>query len=173
MAKKAKKAVVKKVKMRILPRKMSSLIKIALADLRKAEQDREKCAISMTDTWFLRDEATCTVTIENQPRIISEHPICVMCLAGVVIGFSLGAIKNEKINSAGPSDFEKNEGQLESLDCLRTGDVWGAASYLGVDIEKGAVSKFYVSIPEYDADDPEPFHKAMDKLRQKLIKGGY
>jgi hypothetical protein len=164
----AKKTAKGKAPLKVLPKKMSALIKIALADLRKAENDA-KMVIKM-ETWLDRREAVCT--IESGNIEVSREEVCVACFAGTVMAFTLGALKKKDWRSLGPNNFNKNAKQLAALDSLRDGDVSGAAESLGLYSDDGypdyEFNRFDRAIPEYDRDDPEPFHKAMTKLQKDL-----
>jgi len=167
----AKKTAKKKAPLKVLPKKMSALIKIGLADLRKAENDA-KMVIKM-ETWLDRREAICT--IESGSIEVSREEVCVACFAGTVMAFTLGALKKKDWRSLGPDHFNKNSRQLSALDSLRDGNVGGAAVSLklysddkDLDDELAEFVRFNRVIPDYDRDDPEPFHKAMTKLQKDL-----
>jgi hypothetical protein len=180
MAKKVKKRVAKKAAMKVLPMKMSALIKIALADIRKAEKLKKEFFVDMGN-WLLRDELVCTVGVTT----ISETPICVACAAGSVMAFTLG--QRSKLRDGHeivPEDLPDNVNQLHAIDELRQGDVLGAAAYLGLIEREGyyddyppdkraIFNKLEMKIPAYVYHKTEPFHKAMAKLQQKLVKAGY
>lgn len=166
---KTKKRVVKKAgkkKPVILPRKMSSLIRIALRDIRKVENSN-KFVIEM-GSWFTPTEITCKT---DNGAVISEYKSCAVCAAGSVMAFSLGASKkfNQELT---PSEFTGNTSQLSAIDSLRVGEVHDASNELGIVIS-GDRSRFDTHVPEYDAMEPELFHKAMTKLQTRLAKAGY
>lgn len=181
MAKKAKaiargkKAVAKKrvtKKPVILPRKLSALIGIALKDIRKAEKLKNKYVLNM-GTWFDKDEVVCRLGDESDGDVISRHKVCVICAAGSVMAFSLGADKRfDDITSLDPHHFDGNSRQLQAIDDLRQGWVDNAASWIDVKL-KGDPRRFDTVIPRYDAGNPEPFHAAMAKMQAKLAKAGY
>lgn len=175
MAKKVKKTKRKSSKkMTILPRKMSSLIGIALKDIRKAEKLPNKFVIDMMTWYDPNKELVCRLGSDEWSPEISRSKVCVMCAAGSVLAFSLGAGGN--IMTSKLSALEaKNENQLGAIDYLRGGDVEEAGNYLGIPSEKikkyFKVNKFK-RIPNYEIENPEPFHKAMLELKTKLAKAG-
>jgi hypothetical protein len=173
---KAKK-IAKKVskKQVILPKKLSSLIGIALRDLRKAEKS-DKYIIAMESTFHLPTTVTCTAN--DGELLISEQDACIICAAGSVMAFSLNTgIGMEKT----PSDFAGNTHQLQAIDSLRMGHARIAMDDLEMpydddlkmpyDYEK--LRKCEMRIPDYNRDNPESFHKAMIKFQAKLKKAGY
>lgn len=171
----------KKVKRNIiLPMKMSSLIKIALADIRKAEKS-EKCIIDM-GYWYDFKEVKCYLEDSEFGGVpVSTTEACVVCASGSVMAFSLGALENKEKRHLIPSSFRDNEQQLTALDYLRQGMTSTAAEYLRLfdwDTEDGVkrsekLRKLDAVIPEYTRENPEPFHKAMEKYRLKLLKAGF
>lgn len=180
--KKVKKVVRKVKKMKILPFKMSALIKIALADIRKAEALKDQYIIDMS-TWYQKESAVCTLPRTGQ--VIKKHDVCIMCAAGSVMQFSLGAANRIPEHHANgidlePADFTGNQIQLNAINSLRTGDIGNAASVLFDGVKWGKVcNKLYhngledgVDIPDYETEDPEPFHKALTKLQHQLAKIG-
>lgn len=167
---KAKKRVVKKREV-ILPRKMSSLIKIALRDIRKAEAT-EKYIMDM-NTFHSPTELVCS--INEGAEVITRHEACVVCAAGAVMAFSL---KADPTKSLDPDNFNKNQNQLAAIDHLRQGLIHGAFEELNPDgwsekVEDKLDTIPQVQIPHYDRDAPEPFHKAMEKLEAVLKKSGF
>jgi len=176
---KAKKRVVKKPRKKpvILPMKMSSLIKIALKDLRKVEAQPRKFVVEMGN-WFLPEEVICET---SSGIIVETHDICSVCAAGSVMAFTLGQKVDLNGDEVCPEHFPKNEKQLHAINELRVGNAIGAARYVGL-WEPGPSTgsyrpgekyqKYDAHIPEYDRDNPEPFHKAMTKFQQKLEKAG-
>lgn len=178
--KKAVKKTAKKVKKPvILPMKMSSLIKIGLADIRKAEKS-EKCLVDMGH-WYDVEEVKCYLGDEAGNDPISTTDTCVVCAGGSVMAFSLGALEDKSKCHLVPASFPDNHRQLEALDYLRQGDSYHAARYLRLvdwdapfgDKQIKKLLKLNTHIPEYSRENPEPFHKAMEKYRLKLIKAGF
>lgn len=164
MVKKVKKRVVKKEV--ILPRKLSALVRIALRDIRKAEKAADKYIIDMS-TYHEPTQIVCQR--EDTNTIISTQNVCVVCAAGSVMAFSLGAKIDQELE---PYKFPGNRQQLEAINNLRLGDVGNAYAYLnGGDVPK-KVWGLQTIMPNYDLKNPEPFHKAMEKLQAKLIKNG-
>lgn len=169
---KAKKRVVRKAKV-ILPMKMSKLIGIALADLKKAEKQSKKYTIDMNDWYNPKAQLECRAP---GGEIVAKHPTCTVCFAGAVMAFSLpksrGANKPYE-----PSDFKGNSQQLEALNELRLGDVREAARNLGLcewyDEKWHKFNQMNMDIPSYSNLNPKPFHAAMLKLKAKLAAAGY
>lgn len=176
--KKVVKATKKVKKPIILPMKMSSLIKIALADIRKAEKS-EKCIIDMGH-WYDIREVKCYIG-DNTVNPISKREACIICAGGSVMAFSLGALEDKTRRNLIPDNFPGNARQLSALDYLRTGNTYGAAERLELldwstpaNVKRvDKLEKLDVSIPEYSRENPEPFHKAMEKYRLKLLKAGF
>lgn len=185
MVKRAKKRVVRKVAKKarrvILPKKLSSLIKICLRDMRKAEALPEKYVISMGEWYSPNETVSCQL---DDGTLIKEHTVCVMCAAGSVMAFSL-ANERQKKETLGPDDFGDNELQLGAIDCLRQGQC--AAAYRAINRDDDPESESYnwnddithqklerldTKIPDYEPTNPEPFHKAMTKLHDKLARAG-
>lgn len=191
MAKKAVKKTVKRAPKKavkktarsqfILPKKMSKLIDIGLRDLRATEK-MNNFIIDM-DTYFHPTKLECR--IDEYDKVIKTEPACVVCFAGSVMAQTLKApITGRDLD---PVDFDGNSRQLEALNGLRCGSTTSAAIELGLldenhgyDYEKmdftpayKKLSKLDMDIPQYDMDNPEPFHKAMIKFRNKLAKAGY
>lgn len=160
----------------ILPRKLSSLIRIALKDIRKAEAS-DKAVVDMSFYFHPNQALDCMI---NGNTVYTKE-VCVMCAAGSVMAFTLKAKMNGDRNLE-PANFPGNHDQLYAIDALRIGDVLDAALTLGLvkldeygDLASESEAKFESfdePIPEYEVQDPEPFHKAMEKLQAKLQKAG-
>ncbi len=185
MAKKAKKKVVKaKTAQPILPRKLSSLIKVALKDIRRAENTPGY--LVRMNTWHDPDEVVCRIGDADGGIELDRKPICSVCAAGSVIAFSL---KGDPTKELDPDDFPRNRDQLNACDDLRSGRVTAAAERLGVisdmafDADEGSADRKRYDklaaidnrtlIPDYNFKNPEPFHAAMKKLEAKLRKAGF
>lgn len=174
MVKKAKKTVRKSAskKMIVLPKKLSSLIGIALKDIRKVEALSNKYVIDMR-VWYDPDrELVCKLGDGEHAKVVSRNKVCVLCAAGSVLAFSLGAGGVEK--TAAINELEKkNSDQLEAIDYLRQGDAGCAAGalYLSEKVQDKA-DDLSVNIPEYEVSNPEPFHSAMKAFQTKLAKAG-
>ncbi len=168
--KSTKKVVKKKI---VLPNKMSALVGIALRDIRKAEKQRNKFVIDMGTYFDPNQELVCQVG----ETVVSSQKVCVLCAAGSVMAFSLG--KANSTTELNPDAFMSNSNQLRAIDSLRQ----GSARYAAINLELpdtydefGSVSEKYSGmdsiIPEYSIQDPEPFHKAMEKFKAQLQKAG-
>jgi len=176
MVKKVKKRAVKKKatrKLSVLPKKLSALVKLALQDIRKAEKLPEKYIFEMDNSYHEPTEVVCSTRGGME---IKRQPACVLCAAGAVMAFSL---KADFTKSLSPSNFGKNELQLDAIDSLRIGHVVNAYTSINgwssldnkPELEE-KLGKLDAAIPDYDRDNPEPFHKAMTKLGQRLRKAG-
>ena len=155
-----------------LPRKMSSLIKIALADMRKAEAKPDYFVVDM-GVYFKPTNIVCCTDSDFgwEEIIINEHPACVVCAAGSVMAFTLG--KKDSKEELVPEDMSGNDDQLMAIDSLRQGSVYEAAHVLELpEGDSDKYRKFDCVIPEYDRKNPKPFHKAMEKLQKKLERAG-
>lgn len=99
------------MKRKALPNKLSALIFVALADLRKAEKS-PRYIVDMT-TWH------------------TPNSHCAVCFAGAVMAFSLGAsFKQDCI----PADFSSATARkLVTLDKVRSGNFYAAFRYLKPD----------------------------------------
>lgn len=180
--KKAKKAV-RKVKRKkvILPMKLSSLIGIALRDIRRAEAMPKKFVVDM-DTWFKPETVQCKT---DDGVLIEEHKVCTMCAAGSVMAFSLGALGRKDADSElFTESFPGNQKQLEAINYLRDGNCLQAARTLWpptynensgayIDDPKAKLALgLDTCIRGYYRHSPEPFHKDMAKFQAKLEKAG-
>lgn len=189
MAKRATKRLVKKTKARrrkkpvILPKVMSKLIGIALADMKKAEAARDKYVIDL-GIWHQPAKIQCELKTRDgdsmfsmEQDVLSERNVCVLCAAGSVMEFSLNAATDKEFE---PHHFPKNQKQLSAINDLRCGDVSSAAYRLGLAevnrdgyrINPGEFDDFDCDIPDYDRKNPKPFHAAMTKLQKRLEKAG-
>jgi hypothetical protein len=130
-------------------KKMSRLIKIALADLAKVERSK-KYVVDMY-VW-------------HRP-IDADGVRCAVCFAGSVMATSL---KAALISYFAPADFISSR-QLYALNYLRHGYVRSAARVLEVDKDNAAPFIRYVT--PY-ADSPTQFKKDMRKLAKDLEKAG-
>lgn len=139
--------------MTILPEKPSALIRLALGDLRKVEQD-ERYEVYMGDWHNPGMDGTCEV-----------------CLAGAVMAMSLGAdIRAYSL----PSDFHEQDQatteRLLALNQFRTGHINAGLTimrYFG----RGRTIPVFVTIPSYHTD-PEAFYATMDEVAGMLEGAG-
>lgn len=128
-----------------LPTKPSELIRLALGDLRKCEDDPDYI-IDMI-SWHEPGRNTCYV-----------------CLAGAVMAKSLGA---DRYHDFEPDSFADVEYLLFALDHFRAGDIRSGLTNLGFP-DDGFSDR--VIIP-YGIDS-EKFHKQMHVLADDLEKVG-
>jgi hypothetical protein len=148
---------------------MSSLIKLALADMRKAEAEPEKFILDM-NTWLKPTTVICSTTAG---LVLKEHKACILCAAGSVMAFSLKAPLS--FGELAPLNMKGNTSQLDAINSLRSGDVTDAAYHLDLCPPRRPYAwfeKFDTDIPDYNRDKPEPFHKAMKRLQTRLAKAG-
>jgi len=97
--------------MKTLPKQPSKLLRLALNDLEKAEQ-HEDYKVSMNAF--------------HEPN----EGKCIVCLAGCVMAFSLGA---DKTHLTYPRYFDGSESQLNALSAFAGGLQWMALDHLGVE----------------------------------------
>ncbi len=131
-------------------KKMSRLIKIALADLAKVERSK-KYVVDM-DAW-------------HGPVDDGDEVRCAVCFAGSVMAKSL---KENLTRSFDPTNFISSR-QLYALNYLRHGYTRSAACELGVDMDKAAPYIRYITPYE---DSPTQFKKDMRKLAKDLEEAG-
>jgi hypothetical protein len=170
-----------------LPTKPSELIRVALADLKRAE--RTPNLIVDMDYWHEPevegdteeaaalagyDPVTCTVKAPVEPE-------CTVCFAGSVMAFSLHA--PARANVAPDSYPEPIERKLNALNEFREGCLYDGFRYLGWSEDKiqramrrlgfeGGISDHQVEVAKY-ADEPEQFKRDMTALAKRLAKAGY
>lgn len=142
-----------------LPNKPSELVRFALRDLREAEKS-PRYVVEMA-TW-------------HQPwyEPTPEAPTrCLICLAGAVMAFSLGANFEDDVT---PGDFGEDNGtKLNAINDLRLGYASCALTAFGLEVENTPASRrFDRDIVPY-ADDREAFHREMETLASDLEKEGY
>lgn len=103
----------------ILPRHPSTLLKIAIADMRAAR--RAGMAFDM-DVWL-------------EPPGWGNATKCTVCMAGAVMAGTLGMAKCVAATGRGigPGEYEDNFDQLEAINLLRTGGVDDALTALGIE----------------------------------------
>ncbi len=146
-----------------LPEKLSDLIDLALADLRKVEKD-DRYAVDMA-TWHEPPGAS----------LDEEATRCHVCFAGAVMAGTLGTMPNVVVL---PSDFTSmgddphTARRLLALDSVRNGFVEDALRELGAYSLPSDVED-HVDVPRYSTHNPEPFHAAMAELAERLRKEGY
>jgi hypothetical protein len=140
-----------------LPTVPSQLIRLALADLRKVEED-PKYTVNM-GSWH-----------EGDPY---HDAICPVCLAGAVMAKTIGVSRDEDVT---PSDLMRfgriskaDRDALVALDFFRTGNVAQGLEELGVHIPSFPDD---ADIPPY-GQDREGFHAAMNQLAANLEAEGH
>ena len=138
--------------------KPSSLIRLALRDLRTCEKD-SGYDIDMGDWHFP----------------VPEHGLCYVCLAGAVIAQTLNIAPTEYCRPNDDFDpsspMTKIDRILQALDALRIGGVLTAFHYLEMDTDTLKMDPERY-IPVYEAD-PESFKLAMEELARELEREGY
>ncbi len=136
-----------------LPNKLSALIRVALADLRKCEED-PKYVIFMED-W----------------HVPQDNGVCAVCLAGAVMAKSLNADVRYRLL---PLDFigPVISNKLRALNDARLGDVGAALCNLRIS-GLYAEEQFKYDRPiTCTEDDFEEFHTQMCILAADLEKDG-
>jgi hypothetical protein len=147
-----------------LPKRPSALIRLAIADLKKAERT-EGYRVDM-NTWHdgatlgetLYDPATC-ITTETE----AASP-CVVCFAGSVMAFSLNAPQTRNTR---PEDYPEDVAiALSALDKFGMGWVFIALVRMGISnrrIDKAVKAVGgggYLEVVDYE-DDPAAFKRKM------------
>lgn len=131
-----------------LPNKPSELIRVAIADLKKAEKSR-LYKIDM-GTW-------------HEP-----NGKCAVCFAGSVMAFSCKA--NPKEEYVGTEWGKLNERKFEALNAFRRGCCNWAFNDMRLSITAG--EKFKREIIPYEKS-PKIFKQQMSQLATDLAKAGY
>lgn len=135
-----------------LPTKPSKLIRIALADLAKAEKSK-KYFVEMEDTF-------------HTPTTLNKKTVCVVCFAGAVMANTLGVSPETEAYTSSFGTY--NETRLRSLDLFRVGDIESGLNNLGY-------TNFLVvnkpHIPDYHKSKTG-FKKAMKNLATTFEKLG-
>lgn len=152
---------------KILPRKMSALIDLALADLELAEKSKD----------YVIDMGEWHRAPSSDPY--DDDNLCSVCLAGSVMAFSLKANKVKTYEPEFiPESMGDNTDQLLAINCLRTGSVQEASEILGLDNEEedGPFSTdfgwFDRDVIDYE-DNRAGFKRDMKKLSADLKKYGF
>lgn len=130
-----------------LPRKMSALITLALADLAKCERS-EKYTVDM-DRW-------------HEPTF---DRTCAVCFAGAVMAKTLDADVTCALN---PGNFAGDMDQLMALNFLREGKVWDAAGQLRLSRTDTVAARDFDRLLDDYSDDPKKFRAEMRKLAREL-----
>lgn len=155
-----------------LPKKPSALIRLAIEDLKKAEKSK----------LYTIDMGRYHSGAEYNPGTCSLPP-CIICMAGAVIAFSLGAPPTKSLT---PSDFsEEVDTALEAINHLRAGSIGYALEELGT--PKTKIAKAYKAfgfpknaefweaeidtVTDY-ADDSRKFKKEMLAMADTLESVG-
>lgn len=140
--------------MKTLPDEPSDLIMLALADLRKCEQDPQY-RIGM-NAW-------------HAP--LDTEPVCVVCLAGAVMSKTLEASPEDHL---APESFQRISNdvwcRLVALDRFRVGAC--ARAFEEMELPGGTGDLFERAITDYE-DDPQVFFEDMETLAADLKEAGY
>lgn len=135
---------------KIKARKLHSLLKLAIDDLKKVERLPKKYIISMHD-WHNYDEDTGK---------------CRVCMAGAVLACT---VKIGKTTSVG-SETEELDRQTSAINALRCGRVAEAYEVLyQKTMAPAKVSRLDDNITSYN-DDKEQFHEDIKRLHATLKK---
>jgi hypothetical protein len=135
-----------------LPDKLSALIRVALADLRKVEADSRY-----------------VVNMHRWHKPVGE--VCQVCLAGAVMAQSLGIDPERHVEWPTNLATGGAEAKMLALDCARQGDVLNALYELDVDAEEAWDGLSNEDAPRYQ-DDPEAFYAYMEDLANRLEEKG-
>lgn len=140
--------------MTTLPNKLSALIRVALDDLEKCENDG-RYRINM-DIWHDPDPAI---------------SVCYVCLAGAVMAQSL---KLAPSKSRAPSMFPENQSKLYALNGIRSGHIYGPLLEMGVGVSPDSMPeklrKF--SVTSYSRS-PTQFKSDLRALADELEQYGF
>lgn len=142
-----------------LPDKPSELIRVALEDLAKIEDDPQ-FTIDMHQ-WFARDF--------TEDHAGNRATVCFACAAGAVISqranIPTGAVYLD------PQDFSDEVcNKLHAINRLRLGEVGVACLALGID-PPARVRMFY-EVADYDHDNGKTFRADLEKLADTLEAAG-
>ena len=133
-----------------LPDKPSALIRLALDDLAKCEQD-PRYTINMCAWHFPHGDGNCSV-----------------CLAGAVMAQHLNISVQEERFPSSFDDFELNR-KLRALNAFRAGWITGGLDHLGITIPENLIGSMTVESYRYDADQ---FYTDMRHMANILEKEG-
>jgi hypothetical protein len=138
-----------------LPTLPSALIRVAIADLEKAEQDTNTYSINMGD-WHR----------PNASKTGDAHLTCSVCLAGSVMAFSLEASDR---HSYAPQDYDDaTECALEAINALREGFIAVAQDYLDPDMDMPGWEAVDDRIVTHYEEDPAKFKAEMLQMASDL-----
>lgn len=147
---------------KLLPRKLSALILVALADLAKAERSRKKYRVGMA-VWH------------------SPNSHCTVCFAGSVMAFSLGSDPKRDVfpRNFGPRterallalDSARRGRLQEALSFLRNGNEYGSLGDEGETVGKVREEVCDIFWPSYDRS-PVEWKKTMRLTAKKLAEVG-
>lgn len=149
--------------MNTLPDKPSELIRVALADLKKCEEDK-KYRIDMSE-WHAPTHVRCAK--EN----LDEY-YCTVCLAGAVMGQTLEVPVDRYASSTSARFDENTKDKLQAINCFRVGQIRQALTLMGL---SDGISPLPAFIPpninsvQY-ADDKEAFYESMEFIIKLLEK---
>lgn len=135
-----------------LPNKMSALIRIALADLRKIERSK-RYGVDM-NSWH--------TPLYGKGR-------CLVCFAGSVMAKTLSTSPYADTH---PAHFGPDEGKLRALDALRLGKVLVASGFLGINIDRVPRHLWNVNVQQYGPRSKGRFKRQMAKLARDLERAG-
>lgn len=132
------------MKKKILPRHPSTLIRIAVEDLKAVEKAKKRFTVNM-GTWHEMEDGKCAV-----------------CFAGAVMAKTL---KLKDTSDGHPSSQRGNSPQLNALNYFREGHVQEALSELGIARKDGDPTNRNVAGYEYDK---RKFKRTMLQLAAEL-----
>ena len=158
------------VETKVLPDKPSALIRLALEDMAKCEEDPD---YEVEMSCFHLPNQDC---VPDNPATMQIKPVkrCLVCLAGSVMAQTLGAADTEWLH---PADFRDKDGfhpttenRLQALDAFRVGVLWEGLELMGLEDEYELVVQNDMQ-PDQIADyhhDPERFVQDMEDLAANL-----
>lgn len=157
-------------KIKILPKKPSKLIRLALKDLRAAEKAG---AIIDMGWWLAKREK-----VDGGPKV------CVVCFAGAVMKNTLGLRPNEPTRQYPAGEIcpsaeytPGNVKQLEALNDFRAGDILSGCQTLGISerrikkLPENLATNYWEGHCSYDASK-DYFYTSMKKMARRLAYYG-
>jgi hypothetical protein len=161
-----------------LPKKPSKLIRLAVADVKRAKKagytinmniwhapDREAAGIGMFD-----DDVAAKMRVARAKN--PKNKFCQVCFGGSVLacGTSLRPDQDWDLGSV-RNLFEKSfQNKIDALDSFRSGEIADGLRIMG--LRRPPYLAENVFIPSYDDRRPQPFFRAMLKMADVLEEFG-
>jgi hypothetical protein len=165
-----KKKMKKQPRLKVLPRQLSALCDLVIADLPKVAK-RKGVVVFMGD-WLISPKHLLDharewggVLQEAKVQRLAEKGVkCLVCVAGAVAMVELGAKPSPYL----PDDFPESRDQLGAIDHLRMGCVYSAADRVGLSHEdRDLAATLNRTMPPYTGKGTK-FLKAMRQLSADL-----